>query len=229
MTPTVLEFPERKAVADASLTMPQQARELKVTDAPSYQRAAEFLKAIKALRQKAADTFDKHIAAAFRAHRDLVEEKRKVEAPLTEAEGVVKRALSDFDAAERRRREEAQRQADAEARKKAEDERVARAAAMEREARATDDPALEFEAIRMIEEPAPVVAAPTVAVETPKVAGITHRDNWKFRITNAALIPREYLVPDEKRIGGVVRSLKDATNIPGVVVYNEPTVAASAR
>ena len=76
----------------------------------------------------------------------------------------------------------------------------------------------------IINEPAyvpPVVVAKTL----PKVAGMSIRENWTFRIVNPNLIPREYLKVDEVKIGGVVRSLKEQCRIPGIEVYKESTVA----
>lgn len=73
---------------------------------------------------------------------------------------------------------------------------------------------------------APVQAAPVVIPKAvPKVTGMSIRDNWKFRVTNEKLIPREYLKVDEVKIGQVVRALKSSTNIPGIETYNEGTVS----
>ena len=55
----------------------------------------------------------------------------------------------------------------------------------------------------------------------PKAAGVADRTVWKYEITNAALVPMEYRVIDEKRIGAMVRSMKADTNIPGVRVWSE--------
>jgi hypothetical protein len=38
------------------------------------------------------------------------------------------------------------------------------------------------------------------------------------------LLPREYLRPDEKAIGKVVKALKGSTRIPGVEVFDAGTV-----
>jgi hypothetical protein len=63
---------------------------------------------------------------------------------------------------------------------------------------------------------------PPVKVEQPlKVAGTRVVKYWKFKITDVIKIPREYLIPDEKRIARVVRAMKDKTNIPGVEVWSE--------
>ena len=73
---------------------------------------------------------------------------------------------------------------------------------------------------------APVQAAPVVIPKAvPKVTGMSIRDNWKFRVTNEKLIPREYLKVDEVKIGQVVRALKSSANIPGIETYNEGTVS----
>lgn len=58
----------------------------------------------------------------------------------------------------------------------------------------------------------------------PKADGITTRENWKFRITDASLVPREYLSVDEKKVGAAVKLSKGDTKIPGIEVYREDTV-----
>jgi hypothetical protein len=60
--------------------------------------------------------------------------------------------------------------------------------------------------------------------EQPKVDGISSRDAWKFEVTNAAIVPREYLSVDEKKIGKVVAALKEFTSIPGIRVYSETVI-----
>ena len=64
--------------------------------------------------------------------------------------------------------------------------------------------------------------------ELPEVKGQTFRTNWRYRIVDISKIPAEYLIPDEKRIGEVVRGLKDMTNIPGIEVYKEESVSRRA-
>jgi len=61
------------------------------------------------------------------------------------------------------------------------------------------------------------------------VQGISTTKRWSFRITNPALVPREYLTVDEQKIGAVVRALKDQAKIPGVEVFSEDTISAGRR
>lgn len=58
----------------------------------------------------------------------------------------------------------------------------------------------------------------------PKVDGISTRENWKFRITNEALVPREFLSVDERKVAAAVKLTKGNTQIPGIEVYREDTV-----
>ena len=65
-------------------------------------------------------------------------------------------------------------------------------------------------------------------MENLQVKGVSFADVWKYEITNEALIPREYLMPDESKIGRVARAMKDKTVIPGVKVFSTKCVKASA-
>jgi hypothetical protein len=122
--------------------------------------------------------------------------------------------MSAWDAEQERIRREEQRRLEEEARK-AEEERLLAAAAAAWAAGNVE----ESEAI--IAEP--IVVTPIIlAKETPKMeGGPVYRTIWKFEITDATLIPRQYLTPDEVKIGGVVRALKNQANIPGVRIYSE--------
>lgn len=55
--------------------------------------------------------------------------------------------------------------------------------------------------------------------------GVGMRSVWKFRIVDASKLPREYLTPDETKIGGVVRALKGDCQIEGVEVYEDKVVS----
>src|SRR5690348_17585474 len=56
--------------------------------------------------------FRSHVKRAYEAHRALVREKADAEAPLTQAERVIKDALRAYDDEQARLAEEAQRQAE---------------------------------------------------------------------------------------------------------------------
>jgi hypothetical protein len=83
--------------------------------------------------------------------------------------------------------------------------------------------------VATLEVTAAVISAPIVADASPKAAGISTRENWKYEIVDVNLIPREYLMVDEKKIGQVVKALKKDTNIAGIRAYPESTLAARSK
>ncbi len=149
----------------------------------------------------------------------LEEEKRRQEAE----------ALRAAEQAERRAREEkemkelaAQREAQAklnEARAKGEEERllarkIAEEEARIREAAARREAEARAEADRVLADAAKmetrIVEATPPAYQADLGKGLTARTNWKFDIINPDLLPREFLKPDEAKIGEYVRKAKTA-------------------
>lgn len=143
--------------------------------------------------------------------------ERQLTEPLERAEvEILKPSIARFnDEQERKRRAEEQRLRD-EQKKREEDARL-------EEAQQLEDSGEKELAAAVLD--APVTVAPVTLPEPERPAGIQYRDAWKCEIINPALIPREYLMPDEKKIGGIARALKGETQIPGVRVYCEKTVA----
>jgi len=200
-------------------------QQLVVNSPESYIVAGETLKTVKGIRAELEAACRPEIDARHKAHKDALKQFNDGDGPLATIENTLKRALLSWDQEqERLRRKEQERLqaiADAEAKRQAEEARL-QAAIDAEEAGDTEGSKAILEA-----PPAPVMAPPVVlATTTPKVSGLSTRQNWKFQIVDASLIPREYLVPDEKKIGGVVRALKDQTKIPGIKVYPEDVLSA---
>jgi len=66
--------------------------------------------------------------------------------------------------------------------------------------------------------PPPMVKA---EIEPPKIDGLSGRKVWKFRVTDAGKVPREYMSVDKTKIMAAVVIGKGETKIPGVEVYQE--------
>ena len=232
------------------MTVETQAKALKIVDAASYIAAGELWKTIKALRAKVGDTFNDLIKAAHKLHKDAVAKKKMHDDPLDAAERYVKAQMSAYDAEQERLRrieqarlaeiarkeEEARRKAELErleAERKAEEERIlAEAIAAEESGDSTTAEALTNQAEIVSESiqqekaaiaSEPVYVPPVVLPKaTPKMqGGPVYRTVIKFEIVNAALIPREYLIPDTVKIGALGRTLKTAARIPGIRFYEE--------
>ena len=225
------------APAAEALTWPEKAGGLAVTDSPTYTIAGEFLKGIKALRARIAETFDPHIARAFQAHRALVKEKADAEAPLQVAERAIKDKLVTYDQAQEQIRLAEQRRLQEAARKAEETRRLAEAAAMEAEALANGDTALQAEAEALIAAP---VETPAIIIEksTPKVAGISYRVTYAAEVVSLpALIGYVATHPDQINLllantvalNQMARAMKMALHIPGVKVIEKRDIAAGSR
>jgi hypothetical protein len=71
---------------------------------------------------------------------------------------------------------------------------------------------------------APVLEAPAKSVATEAGSRVTFRRTVHFEIVDETLVPREYLIPDERKIGAAARA--GIGPIPGVRVWTteEPVV-----
>lgn len=71
---------------------------------------------------------------------------------------------------------------------------------------------------------ASIAAGAIVNTEAPK--GITLQDRFVFRVVNAAVVPREFLMVDEKRVREHIAKHGDRMPIPGVVIEKDIGVLA---
>ena len=236
--------PEVMAEVEAAEQALEDAKTFAVTTIPEYEQAGEELKKLSG-RGKQLETMRKNLKApALEQCKRIDEFFKGPQTFIDDAKKAIKRALGAYDAEQRRIREEAERKAaedarkarerlereaakaeEAKARKLEEEGRAAEAEAKRKAAAEREEARLrEAEAKRNAAEQVPV--APVVHTEQPQVKGVSTRQTWKFEITDPDQLPREYLVANDKAIGGVVRALKDKTNIPGVRVYCEDSIAA---
>lgn len=203
------------------LSVPDQAKLITIKTPADYAAAGEFLVRLKGLRKQIDDTFDPIITKAHSAHKEAVAQKKKVEGPLAIGEGHIKGLMTDFrNEAERIRREQ-EAAARAEATRKAEEEQLAKAEAAEKRGDTAKAEAI-------LNQPLKVVPMPVKPSETPTVAGVSFRQNWKARVIDETLIPREYLMVDMSALNGIARSMKGKAVVPGVEFYPEDVVAAGA-
>lgn len=211
MKTTTLELETAKIEKDAQTAM-EAARALVVSTTADFKAADGFCVTLKGIEKQIDDTFDHLIEGAHKQHKALVAEKKKHSEPIIEARKIAKQKMAAYqEAEEQARRAEEARLREIE-RKRAEDEALRQAA----EAENSGDMATAEAIIQ-----APVEVAPVVLPKAVPKAATTIRKAYKFRVTNAALIPREYLTPDLTKIGGVVRATQGTVAIPGIEIYSE--------
>jgi hypothetical protein len=208
-----------------------QVKAIEIVDTPSYERAGEFLKGIKTLRKKIAESLDPVIAKAHEAHKASVKLKKDHEAPLIQAEGLLKQRIGSYhDELERLRRLEEARLAK-EAKEREEEARLEEAAALEA-AGETE------EAEKLLNDPPPPLPPPVAAVEQPKVAGVTHKVLYEAELFDLDKLiaaahadpkstARQLLAFDQKAANQMARASKGHLNVPGVRVKSKRSVSAA--
>lgn len=194
-----------QAVSAKALAMPDQARAFgALTTAQDNARAAEFLRGCKTLQAEVDRVFDPIVKAAHQAHKVAVGQKNEVLKPLQDAERIVKALMGEFaqrEAVRLRQIEDAARRAAQE-----ENDRLAieRAARLEMEGRRAEA------ALVMNEAEAPVL--PVFVAPQARVEGVSTHDVYSYRLVDVSKLKPEFLIPDEKKIAAIVRSMKEAAS-----------------
>jgi hypothetical protein len=198
-----------------------------ITDRPSLEQAVIDRQVIGATIARVEEFFAPFKQMAHRLHRALCDRESAILEPLVVIDGEKKRAISAYKAEQDRlRREEERRQAEI---RRREDEATAAAEAAQLEA-AGETVMATAVLETALAAPPPVVVLPDA---TKGVVSFTRRWYWKYaggpadvRLTPAAvkvrtmgLIPREFLMVDEKKVGAYARSMKDSGTIPGIEIY----------
>jgi hypothetical protein len=235
---------EKEVVRSATVALPDNARAIRVVDHVSKVAANDFFLRCREARKLIAAHYDpkieewkaaKQLADGNRAK--MVAEKTKAEAPIVEAEGIVKTEILRFDEMEQKRLAEERREADMRSQTEAADA-LLRAA---EEAEVAGDVT---EANALLEE-ATAPRLPTFSPPPPpmaKLSGTAVYEIWKFEVTDlralvnavaSGRIPITAVCADEKQIGQAVRAMsrdgKSSFNWPGIRVWPEKGMKPTGR
>lgn len=201
-------------VSCKALSIIDQGKAIVIKNSADYITAGELWITIKGIMKQVESSFDPIITKAHQAHKEAVAQKAKIYDPLKAVYVSVKGLMNTYDAEQERIRKDEEKRLQEIARK-IEEDRILQEAV---QAEVSGDTK---EANTIIETP---VYVPPVVIpkSVPKMTGgPVFRTIWKYRILNTSAIPRGYLIPDEIKIGQVVRALKRETSIPGIEVYEE--------
>ncbi len=219
------------------------------------------IRAIKAYVDRVTSWFDGTDAnpgprvQAWKTYKSLNDKKNELLKPAQDERARCDKLLIAYDDAQVAIAAEKQKAAEAQALKDAETRQVEEAAHLETLANETGDEALREEAAQVLEQP--IQADPVhVAVATPKVGGVSLRDNWKAnraawnqqrdaRLLIAAIIgvtdPAKvralkidpvlvnFLTANWTPLDAFAKSTKGTAKVPGVTFVNDRGVAARAR
>lgn len=247
-TAVAIVTPEERAEREREgATLAAYAHDLAIADADTFTAAATWVREVATpLKAQIRETFRPRIEQAHALHKGLLADERRFLGPVEDAERIVRGKLADYDQDQARLRREAEAAAQRE-RERLEREARAQAAAVQRALHAAAEDRRLAEAVALeaagdttgaahliaaplvvpVVAPAPVFQPRPPVAAPPRVEGVSFRDEWDFRITDEAKIPREYLVVDQKKIRGVVKAMRQATRIPGVEAF--PRRVSSVR
>ena len=129
-------------------------------------------------------------------------------------------AMKDYN----RRVAEVQRQESLRLQHEAEDARIAEAQRLAAESAKALESGQAAEAQRLAQRVGETVAAPVAPVYAPpiappKVSGMALRKLWRHRVVDAALLPREYMIPNDTMLAALAVSMKEKASVPGVEFY----------
>lgn len=200
------------------------AKGLVIKTAADFEKAGDYLVShIKDGQKKIDVLFDPTIKAAHEAHREACAAKKAMRDPLDEAERIAKDKLKAYKEEVARLQREAERKAIAEAAKLQEE--AAKLQAQSAKALAKGDESKAQEKAEAAEAASVQAAQVQVAAVAPaplkKFAGFSIRKVWKWKVVDAARIPREYLVPNEAALNALAKSTKGSMKIDGIEFYEE--------
>lgn len=214
---TAIALPEavdQELTAVESLIALYEGRELE--SAEDYFEAGEHLKACRALADQINEFMKPVVSAAHAAHKAAKARQNEALAPIEKARAVIGRVMGAYQ------EEQAAARRIVEAQERARLEGEAAAARAEYEEHLMVAGRID-EAIAVHNTPH-MAQEPNLPDDKPKVAGTTVRTTWHFDVVDATVIPREYLVPDAKAIGAIVRARAGQVYIPGVLIYSKMKV-----
>jgi len=200
------------------------AQRFTVASSDDYVQAGEILKTVKGHYQEIETKRKEMTSPLDEAKRRIMDFFRQPLEQLGNAERQIKSAMLTFTQEREKARREQEEQLQALAR--AERERLNKLTS-EKLSQALETGNLEKaeEILDAVVE----VATPTVQQEKPKVQGVKTVIRWKYRIVDESLIPREYLIPNEKLLANIAVTTKGTVKIAGIEFYSESTVSSTAQ
>lgn len=254
MSETALAVPEAPALNQQGGELARAVAALAVVDDPTFTQAGEWLRTIKGYLGRVAEVFDPIVDAAHRAHKVAVEQRKGLLTHALDAERTLKARMALYEQEQERKRREAEAAA-ARERARLEAEERARVAAEQRRLQAEAEEQRLVEAVKAEQAgdkdaaerlvaapvevapvvPKPVFVPPVVAVQAPRVEGVSFRDEWSAEVVDLSAlvkavaggtVPLTVIKADQVALNGLARSLREAMSIPGVKAVSRRVVAA---
>jgi hypothetical protein len=212
-----------------ALEVATQVKALIIQTADDYAIAGNELVRLRTMRKQAQERVNRIKHPAYETYKAALQLEHDVMEPYHQAEQFLDGGMATYRQHERQQRllaeqEENRRRleaAEAEARRKAEEARAEDLKTAKAQGNLVQVAELLQQPLELTPMPVQRAVLPTAV---PAVKGIIQRPpEWHWRVKQGAehLIPREYLVLNEKAIGAAVRTQKGLTKIAGIEVWSE--------
>lgn len=200
-------------MAESATALATLAEEAKITTPKMYEWAADTLRTM-AERRKEVEAKQKELLAPINeAAKRLRDFFRAPLERLKRAEGALRSGIGAWDAEQRRLAIEKQAALQAEADRKAEEQR-ARLLAKAKEQKGKGSTAVKAE----LRDMADTIVAPTVHVAAPE-RKVQMRKVWSWEVTDANKVPIGFMIVHSAIVTAYVRANHDRKPIPGIRIF----------
>lgn len=199
------------------------AKRAVIRDDNVYRTACEGLQTLKAHRKEMEAHHEPLIKASHATWQSALTLRNEHTHPMIEAEKLLTQKLVDYDTAKRKAAEECAARRALEL-AEAEEQLRAKAAAAVAAVKVTDEdmPVDESEIdMAMMGQRQAITEQALASIPSPpeqvKVKGIANTSTWDFIVLDASKLNKEFILPDEKKIRAIVKSLGEgAVNVVGL-------------
>jgi hypothetical protein len=216
MTTAIVEQQLKDEIKEITVSVESRMTALVVTDQASLKVAVDLGREVKKSAKEIEEKVDKILKPLNVARNALLEEKLVSLAPFEAWEKKIKQVCTTFMDAEEKKAADKRRKDETEAQRIADEARLKHATEVEatqgREAATT-----------LLEQPVAPMPIPK-APEPPKAAGASFTTRWKHEVVNVALIPREFLVVDDRALAAYATAMKEKAAVPGVRFFSEKSM-----
>ncbi len=220
----VLDSAEEKLGKQVS-TVEMQAEGIAITDAESYEAAADMLRNVKDVGKKVEEYWEPLRQTTYEAYQNVLARKKEMVEPLKSAEKILKGKIGDYQLEQERVRREQE-----EAMRRRAQEEADRKLAEAIEAQNNGDMVGAEFAMAEAEVMDNVALAGRVQSQVPKVKGLSTSKSWEITDIDSSKVPIELngmmLRPvDKKLVLSLIKMSKGKIQIPGVTYEETATVS----
>ncbi len=232
-----IQIPDTQSEQSQLPTVVERVNAIQIASNDDYSMSVDFGKSIKKIIDQIEAKYKEPKELANKAHKSICAMEKELLDPFNQAISMLRSKCGTWkmeqERIERERVRIEREKADAEAKalqekeqKRMEEDRLAQAVELEKLG-------YKEEADAVMEAPVNVapVAAKVIPIqnEIPKIKGAVARKKYSYEIVDANLIPRQYLIPNEKLLANQARTLGPDFICPGIRIVESCNVSFSGK